>query len=193
VLPRTLGSIQVTSNNRWITTLAARFGVTNGPWLFYGKAGGGWVGSDDFTDTNLTTGHRSPSPTTTPTAVGWWARASSGLLRHFVRVCFASDRAEDVTARNEARTHVILRNSPPDQMEQMVSRVLENRSHRRFGLTDLPQLYPPSRNRPLIELQVQRAPRGRWLLGFASLAPTGALSETPRVRSIRCPGAPNSG
>ena len=52
----TLGSIQVTSNNRWITTLAARFGVTNGPWLFYGKAGGGWVGSDDFIVTNLTTG-----------------------------------------------------------------------------------------------------------------------------------------
>jgi outer membrane immunogenic protein len=52
----TLGSIQVTSNNRWITTLAARFGVTNGSWLFYGKAGGGWVGSDDFTVTNLTTG-----------------------------------------------------------------------------------------------------------------------------------------
>src|SRR5947209_16923728 len=51
-----LGTIQVTSNNRWITTLAARFGVTNGPWLFYGKVGGGWVGSDDFTITNLTTG-----------------------------------------------------------------------------------------------------------------------------------------
>jgi outer membrane immunogenic protein len=49
------GTIQVTSNNSWITTLAARFGVTNGPWLFYGKAGGGWVGSD-FTITNLTTG-----------------------------------------------------------------------------------------------------------------------------------------
>ena len=43
-----LGTIQVTSNNRWITTLAARFGVTNGYWLFYGKAGGGWVGNDDF-------------------------------------------------------------------------------------------------------------------------------------------------
>jgi len=54
-IPR-VGNIQVTSNNRWITTLAARFGVTNGPWLFYGKAGGGWVGSDDFTITNLTTG-----------------------------------------------------------------------------------------------------------------------------------------
>jgi outer membrane immunogenic protein len=51
-----LGTIQVTSNNRWITTLAARFGVTNGYWLFYGKAGGGWVGNDDFTINNLTTG-----------------------------------------------------------------------------------------------------------------------------------------
>jgi outer membrane immunogenic protein len=50
------GTIQVTSNNRWITTLAARFGLTNGYWLFYGKAGGGWVGNDDFTITNLTTG-----------------------------------------------------------------------------------------------------------------------------------------
>src|SRR5215467_7754484 len=51
-----LGTIQVASNNRWITTLAVRFGVTNGPWLFYGKAGGGWVGNDDFTINNLTTG-----------------------------------------------------------------------------------------------------------------------------------------
>src|SRR5207253_8756439 len=25
-------------------------------WLFYGKAGGGWVGTDDFTVTNVTTG-----------------------------------------------------------------------------------------------------------------------------------------
>jgi outer membrane immunogenic protein len=50
-----VGTIQA-SNNSWITTLAARFGVTNGHWLFYGKAGGGWVGSDDFTVTNPTTG-----------------------------------------------------------------------------------------------------------------------------------------
>jgi len=35
---------------------ARRFGVTNGYWLFYGKAGGGWVGNDDFTINNLTTG-----------------------------------------------------------------------------------------------------------------------------------------
>jgi outer membrane immunogenic protein len=52
----TVGVLQLTSNNRWITTLAARFGVTNGYWLFYGKAGAGWVGSGDFTVTNLTTG-----------------------------------------------------------------------------------------------------------------------------------------
>jgi len=51
------GPVQVTSNNSsWISTVAARFGVTNGPWLFYGKAGGGWVGHDDFTVTSLTTG-----------------------------------------------------------------------------------------------------------------------------------------
>ena len=52
----TVGPIQVTSNNRWVTTVAARFGVTNGPWLFYGKVGGGWVGNEDFTVTNLRTG-----------------------------------------------------------------------------------------------------------------------------------------
>jgi outer membrane immunogenic protein len=56
VIIPTVGPIQVTANNRWITTLAARFGVTNGYWLFYGKVGGGWVGTDDFTVTNLATG-----------------------------------------------------------------------------------------------------------------------------------------
>jgi len=50
------GTIQVTSNNRWIATLAGRFGVTNDTWLFYGKAGGGWVGSDNLTITNTVTG-----------------------------------------------------------------------------------------------------------------------------------------
>jgi outer membrane immunogenic protein len=50
------GAIHVTSNDRWITTLAARFGVTYDHWLFYGKAGGGWVGNDNFTITNTATG-----------------------------------------------------------------------------------------------------------------------------------------
>jgi outer membrane immunogenic protein len=49
-------TIQVTANNRWVTTLAARFGVAVDRVLFYGKAGGGWVGADSFTVTNLTTG-----------------------------------------------------------------------------------------------------------------------------------------
>jgi outer membrane immunogenic protein len=51
-----LGNIVVTNNNRWITTLAARFGWAVDHWLFYGKAGGGWVGNNDLTVTNVTTG-----------------------------------------------------------------------------------------------------------------------------------------
>jgi outer membrane immunogenic protein len=41
-----------------MTTLAARFGVTLGTWLFYGNGGGGWVGNNNFTITNVTTGHK---------------------------------------------------------------------------------------------------------------------------------------
>jgi outer membrane immunogenic protein len=50
------GNITVTNNNRWITTVAARFGYAVDQWLFYGKAGGGWVGNNNLTVTNLTTG-----------------------------------------------------------------------------------------------------------------------------------------
>jgi outer membrane immunogenic protein len=49
-------NLVVTNNNRWITTVAARFGVALDHWLLYGKAGGGWVGSNNVTVTNLTTG-----------------------------------------------------------------------------------------------------------------------------------------
>src|SRR5262249_61953947 len=55
-----VGTIQVTPNNNWITTLAARFGVTNGHWLSYAKVGGRCVGTANFTVTNLT-----PAPPTT--------------------------------------------------------------------------------------------------------------------------------
>ena len=45
------------NNNNWITTVAARFGWAVDHWLFYGKAGGGWVAhNNNFTITNLTTG-----------------------------------------------------------------------------------------------------------------------------------------
>ena len=64
------GTIQVTSNDRWITTVAGRFGVTNDTWLFYGKGGGGWVGSDDLTITNTVTG-ASVTGLTNKTNSGW--------------------------------------------------------------------------------------------------------------------------
>ena len=65
-----IGTILLTSNNRWITTLAARVGVANNTWLFYGKAGGGWVGSDKFTITNTATG-ASITGSNTDTNSGW--------------------------------------------------------------------------------------------------------------------------
>jgi outer membrane immunogenic protein len=51
-----VGVIQVTSGNASITTAAARFGFARDHWLFYGKAGVGWVGGQGITVTNLTTG-----------------------------------------------------------------------------------------------------------------------------------------
>ena len=50
------GTIVVTNNDRWITTVAARFGYAFAQWMFYGKAGGGWVGNNNLTVTNITTG-----------------------------------------------------------------------------------------------------------------------------------------
>jgi outer membrane immunogenic protein len=52
-----VGAIAVTNNNnRWITTVAARFGWAVDHWLLYGKVGGGWVGNNNFTVTDRTTG-----------------------------------------------------------------------------------------------------------------------------------------
>jgi outer membrane immunogenic protein len=51
-----VGNIVVNNNDRWITTVAARFGWAIDHWLLYGKAGGGWVGSNSLTINNLTTG-----------------------------------------------------------------------------------------------------------------------------------------
>lgn len=52
------GPFVVTANNSsWVATLAARFGWAADHWLFYGKAGAGWVGNNNgFTVTNVTTG-----------------------------------------------------------------------------------------------------------------------------------------
>jgi outer membrane immunogenic protein len=51
-----VGNIVVNNNDRWITTVAARFGWAINHWLLYGKAGGGWVGNNSLTLTNLNTG-----------------------------------------------------------------------------------------------------------------------------------------
>jgi outer membrane immunogenic protein len=51
-----VGSLQLSANDRWITTLAARVGVANNNWLYYAKGGGGWVGVNNPTLTNVTTG-----------------------------------------------------------------------------------------------------------------------------------------
>ena len=77
----------MTSNNRWITTAAARFGVAIDRVLVYGKAGGGWVGNNGFTLTNVTTG-ASITGTNSNTASGWlvgagveWAFANNWTVK----------------------------------------------------------------------------------------------------------------
>ena len=64
----------MTSNNRWVTTVAARFGVTSDYLLFYSKAGGGWAGSDNLTITNTVTG-ASIAGFSNNTNSGWLAGA----------------------------------------------------------------------------------------------------------------------
>ena len=51
-----VGIVQISNNNRYISTGAARFGWAIDHLLLYGKAGGGWVGNNNLTVTNLTTG-----------------------------------------------------------------------------------------------------------------------------------------
>jgi outer membrane immunogenic protein len=69
VIPTSANAVQVVSNDSWISTLAARFAFAADRWLIYAKAGGGWVGNNGFTVTNLTTGQ---SLTTSSNAVGGW-------------------------------------------------------------------------------------------------------------------------
>ena len=66
--------IRITSNNSWITTLAARLGVAFNNVLLYGKAGGGWVGNNGFAVTDLTTG-TSITGSNNNTRSGWLAGA----------------------------------------------------------------------------------------------------------------------
>jgi outer membrane immunogenic protein len=65
-----VGALQFSANDRWMATLAARFGVAADNWLFYGKAGGGWVGIGNPTLTNITTGG-SISVSNSNSTTGW--------------------------------------------------------------------------------------------------------------------------
>jgi outer membrane immunogenic protein len=62
--------LRVSANDRWETTLAARFGWALDHALFYGKAGGGWVGAGNFAVTNVATGG-SVALSNSNTNVGW--------------------------------------------------------------------------------------------------------------------------
>ena len=48
--------IQVISKDRWLTTLTGRVGFAADRWLFYAKGGGAWVGNQNFTVNDVTTG-----------------------------------------------------------------------------------------------------------------------------------------
>src|SRR6516164_1384605 len=74
VLVPAVGSFQLSANDRWITTLAARVGVAANNWLFYAKGGGGWVGVNEFTLTNVTAG-AAISSSNSNSNTGWLAGA----------------------------------------------------------------------------------------------------------------------
>ena len=49
-------AFQLSFNDRWMTTVAGRVGYAYQNWLIYGKGGGGWVGVNNPTLTNLNGG-----------------------------------------------------------------------------------------------------------------------------------------
>jgi opacity protein-like surface antigen len=75
-----IGMIQATARKDWITTLAARLGITSDRWLFYSKVGGGWVrGSEALSFVN-----GEAIWTSSPTKDGW-------LLGGGIEYAFASN------------------------------------------------------------------------------------------------------
>jgi outer membrane immunogenic protein len=67
-------TVQGSNNGRWLTTLTGRLGYAVDRVLFYGKGGGAWVGSNNFTVTNVATG-TSLSVANNNTNTGWTAGA----------------------------------------------------------------------------------------------------------------------
>jgi outer membrane immunogenic protein len=99
-----VGALQFSANNRWVTTLAARFGVAADTWLFYAKGGAGWVGVDNPTVTSVTTGG-SISVSNSNSNVGWlagggieWAFAPNWTTRLEYDFLGLSSKSYTVTA-----------------------------------------------------------------------------------------------
>ena len=67
-----IGALQLSADNRWMTSLAARAGVAADNWLFYAKGGGGWVGVNNPT---ITVGGGSISVSNSNGNSGWLAGA----------------------------------------------------------------------------------------------------------------------
>jgi outer membrane immunogenic protein len=75
------------ANDKWMATVAGRLGYAFDRWLIYAKGGGGWVGANSFTVTDLTTGG-SVTAGSSNTISGWlvgggfeWAFANNWSLR----------------------------------------------------------------------------------------------------------------
>jgi outer membrane immunogenic protein len=99
-----IGAIQFSANNRWMTTIAGRFGVAADNWLFYAKGGGGWVGVSNPTITNVTTGG-SISVSNSNSNSGWlagggieWAFAPNWTARLEYDFLGLSSQSHTVTA-----------------------------------------------------------------------------------------------
>ena len=67
-------TLQGSDNGRWLTTLTGRLGYAFDHVLLYGKGGGAWVGSNNFTVTNVATG-TSVAFSNNNTNTGWTAGA----------------------------------------------------------------------------------------------------------------------
>jgi outer membrane immunogenic protein len=80
--------IAVTANDKWIATLAARFGVAYDRVLFYAKGGGAWVGANSLTVTDVTAGVSITGSSNNNTLSGWlvgagieWAFANNWTVK----------------------------------------------------------------------------------------------------------------
>jgi outer membrane immunogenic protein len=70
VIPN-VGTVRVNDRDHGIATVAARFGLAFDRLLAYGKAGGGWVGTNNFTVTNVTTGTTITGTNNNTSSGGW--------------------------------------------------------------------------------------------------------------------------